>query len=109
MVSLVTFLQYLPHLVTTLVLGGIALYGWRRTRATGALIIAVGAAVNVVHYVVWMLLWQTAYRRASYSVLSWIGALQVVGGLVAAVLFIVGVALLLKRLPSAQSPAQRRE
>jgi hypothetical protein len=105
MLSLVTFLQYLPHVVTTLVLGAIALQGWRRTRATGALIIAVSAAVNVFHYVVWMVLWQTAYRRASYSALSWIGALQIVGGLVAAVLFIVGVALLMKRLPT----AQRRE
>jgi hypothetical protein len=96
-------LQYIPHVIAAIVLGAIALIGWRRTRATGALLIAISAAVEIVHYGMWIFVMQAMYRRgASYASWGWLSAMLGAGGLVGVVLFIVGVALLIKRLPDAR-------
>jgi hypothetical protein len=99
-------LQYVPHVIAAIVLGAIALIGWRRTRATGALLIAVSAAVEIVHYGLWIVVMQVMYSRGhSYASWGWLSAMLGAGGLVAVVLFIVGVALLIKRIPDAQRRA----
>ena len=95
----------LPFFIASCVLGGFALGGWRRTGATAALLIAIAAGLRALHeiiavYNMWRL-WGGHEPRASY--LGWmaaIGVVQFVGSLISELLFIVGVALLLRRLPA---------
>jgi hypothetical protein len=103
-------LSYLPYLVASCVLGGIAIAGWLRTRATGALLIAMACGVRVVHELFGVYnmyrMWTMAARREEY--LRWAavsGGFHAAGALVADVLFIVGVALLLRRLPARRAAA----
>ena len=100
---LVSSAQHLPFLVCACVLGGFGLWGWRRTGATGALLIAIAAGLQVLHSLVSM--WGTwrmfQHGPGSYGAwLSIFGVAQSAGALVASVLFIVGVALVLRRLPA---------
>jgi hypothetical protein len=108
MAGLVSSLSQLPFLVATCVLGGFAIWGWRRTGQTGALLIAIGAAVQVLHQLLWVWSLTRMYADgvANYArTMTVYGMMRSVGGLTAEVLFIVGVALLLRRLPArARSP-----
>jgi hypothetical protein len=97
-----TTVQYLPYLVCSCVLGGIAIAGYLRTRATGALLVAIACGVRVVHelfgvynmYRIW-----TMTDRGNYARWATIaGAFQSAGALIADILFIVGLALLLRRI-----------
>ena len=75
---------------------------WRRTGATGALLIAIGCAVRLVHELVYVVEMVRVYSGAPSSLaqtMMWLGAFQSIGALMSEVLFIVGVALLLRRLP----------
>jgi hypothetical protein len=99
-------LQFVPFLVCSCVLGGFALWGWRRSRETGALLIAIAAGLQVLHALVGVYnMWRIWNRGPGGSYVSWmtiIGAVQSAGSLIGDVLFIVGVALLLRRLPAQQ-------
>ena len=101
---LVASLQFLPFLVASSVLGGFALWGWRRTGATGALLIAIAAGVQILHQLLGAYqMWRIWNRGASASYVSWmtmIGAVQSAGSMISEVLIIVGVALVLRRLPA---------
>ncbi len=97
--------QYIPFLVCSCVLGGFALWGWRRTGLTGALLVVIAAALRVMHelfgvYGMWRL-WNGGPSRYGQFVTLY-GAAQSVGALVADVLVIVGLALILRRLPVAK-------
>jgi hypothetical protein len=92
----------LPYFVCTCVLGGFALWGWRRSGTTGPLVIVIACGVRVLGHVAYV--WQMArlYRggATSYAQTAMVlGAFESTGGLIADVLIIVGVALLLRRLP----------
>jgi hypothetical protein len=101
---LIASVQFLPFMVASCVLGGVALAGWRRTGETGALLIAVAAGLRVLHdlVAVWNLwrLWNQGSRASYLTWLTAINAVQWVGGLIGAVLLIVGAALVLRRLPA---------
>ena len=95
--------QYLPFFVCSAVLGGFALWGWRRSRATGALLIAVSAGLGIVHhafgvYSMWRL-WNRGVG-GSTTFMTMFGVVQSAGAFIAEVLLIVGVALVLRRLPA---------
>ena len=95
-------IQYLPHLICSGVLGGIAIAGYRRTQATGLLLIAMACGVRLVHqsvgvYNMWRL-WNHRSAAAYGLYMTGIAAFQSAGALIADVLFIVGVALLIRRL-----------
>jgi len=95
-------LTQLPFFVCTCVLGGFALWGWRRSGTTGPLLIAIACGVRVIGHVAYV--WQMArlYRGgpSSYGQTAMVvGAFQSAGALIADVLVIVGVALVLRRLP----------
>ena len=92
----------LPFFVCTCVLGGFALWGWRRSAQTGALLIAIACGVRVLGHVAYV--WQMARLYgggpSSYAQSMMVfGAFQSAGGLIADVLVIVGLALILRRLP----------
>jgi len=92
----------LPYFVCTCVLGGFALWGWRRSGTTGPLLIAIACGVRVIGHVAYV--WQMAqlYRGgpSGYAQTAMVfGAFQSAGGLIADVLVIVGLALILRRLP----------
>ena len=92
----------LPFFIASCVLGGFAIWGWRRSGATGALLIAIGCAVRLVHELVYVVEMVRMYGGGPSSLaqtMMWLGAFQTVGALIADVLIIVGVALLLRRLP----------
>ena len=97
-------LQFLPFLIASGVLGGFALWGWRRSGATGALLIAIAAGLQILHQLLGAYnMWRIWNRGSGGSYLSWmtiIGAVQSAGSLIGEVLFIVGVALVLRRLPA---------
>ena len=100
---MIASLTQLPFFVCTCVLGGFALWGWRRSGATGPLLIVIACGVRVIGHVAYV--WQMArlYRDgpSSYARTAMVfGAFQSAGGLIADVLLIVGVALLLRRLPA---------
>jgi hypothetical protein len=102
MAGLLASLWQLPFFICSCVLGGFALWGWRRSGANGALLVAIGCAVRVVHELVGVYQMTRLYAggASSYArTAMWYGAFQSVGALIADVLFIVGVALLLRRLP----------
>ena len=93
----------LPFLVCTCVIGGFALWGWRRSASTGALLIAIGCGVRLLGHVAYV--WQMArlYGGGPSAYAQWMvvfGVFQSAGGLIADVLFIVGLALILRRLPA---------
>ena len=93
----------LPFLVCTCVIGGFALWGWRRSASTGALLIAIGCGVRLLGHVAYV--WQMARLYgggpSSYAASMMVfGVFQSAGGLIADVLFIVGLALILRRLPA---------
>ena len=94
-----------PFFVCACVLGGFALWGWRRSAATGALLIAIACGVRVLGHAAYV--WQMARMfsvgpsRYGESMMLF-GAFQSAGGLIADVLVIVGVALILRRLPRAR-------
>lgn len=48
MVGLLASLTQLPFLVATCVLGGFALWGWRRSASTGALLMAIGCGARAL-------------------------------------------------------------
>ena len=104
MAWLMASLQFLPFLVASCVLGGFALWGWRRSGATGALLIAIAAGLQVLHQLLGVYnMWRMFERGPGASYVSWltmIGVVQSAGSLIGEVLFIVGVALLLRRLPA---------
>lgn len=96
--------QYVPFFVCSCVLGGFALWGWRRSRATGALLIAIAAGLGVLHHAIGVYSMWRMFNRGTASYTSWMtmfGVVQSAGSLVAEVLLIVGVALVLRRLPAA--------
>jgi hypothetical protein len=101
---LLTVVQYVPWIVTAAVLGGVAFFGWRRTRVTGALLIAIAACMQILDVGVSALaMYWTIERHTSYSATMTITRFVATGGhLVSSVLLIVGVALLIQRLPTAQ-------
>ena len=95
--------SYVPFFVCSCVLGGFALWGWRRSGETGALLIAIGCGVRVLGHVAYV--WQMARLYgggpSSYAQSMMVfGVFQSAGGLIADVLFIVGLALILRRLPA---------
>ena len=96
--------QFVPFFLCSCVLGGFALWGWRRTGATGALLIAIAAGLRVLHELVGVYnIWRIWNRGPSGSYVSWmtiLGVVQSAGSLIGDVLFIVGVALVLRRLPA---------
>jgi hypothetical protein len=96
--------QYVPFLVASCVLGGFALWGWRRSGATGALLIALAAGSQVMHELLGVFnMWRIWNRGPGDGwQLTVLGVVQSAGALVADVLFIVGVALVLRRLPARQ-------
>jgi hypothetical protein len=104
--AVMTSLSQLPFLLGSLMLLGVAVWGWRRTSAPGALLIAVGAAVQTLNQLFGM--WTMAqlylnHSPASYAVKMTIFAgLRSTAGMVAQTLVIVGVALLLRLLPARQ-------
>src|SRR4051812_32888480 len=104
MAWLMASLQFVPFLVASCVLGGFALWGWRRSGATGALLVAIAAGLQVLHQLLGVYnMWRMFARGPGGSYVSWmtmIGVVQSAGSLIAEVLFIVGVALLLRRLPA---------
>jgi hypothetical protein len=97
-------LQSIPWLVTSAVLLGIALAGWRRTRATGALLISIAAGLQILDSIFGMLtLYWTYERSMSYTAIATVSAFVRTGGhLVSSIILIVGLVLLLQRLPTAQ-------
>jgi hypothetical protein len=100
MAGLLASLWQLPFLICSCVLGGLAIWGWRRTGMTGALLIAVACGIRVMDELVagWHMM--RLYSGAAQWRLSiWFGAFERFGALIADVLLIVGVALLLRRLP----------
>ena len=93
----------LPFFVAACVLGGFGLWGWRRTGATGALLIAVGGGVRALRDLLFA--WHMA--RIYTGGASWkssvaFGVEEQTGAIISEVLIIVGVALLLRRLPVAK-------
>lgn len=95
--------QHLPFLVCACVLGGFALWGWRRTGATGALLIAIAAGLQALHSLVGIWSMWRMFARGPSSYGAWVamfGLAQTAGALAADVLFIVGLALVLRRLPA---------
>ena len=95
--------QYVPFFVCSCVLGGFALWGWRRTGATGALLIAISAGLGVVHEALGVYSMWRIFNRGPGSPMGFmtlLGMAQSAGSLIAEVLFIVGVALVLRRLPA---------
>lgn len=104
-------IQYLPYLVCSCVLGGIAIAGYRRTQSTGPLLIAIACGVRLVHesvgiYNMWRLWTRTSMEDyGRYATLY--GAFQSAGSLIADVLFIVGVALLIRRVAPAHADVAR--
>jgi hypothetical protein len=99
---LVASYSYLPFAVGSCVLGGFALWGWRRSGATGALLIAVAAGLQVLHalfgvYQIWS---SFAHGLGGVGRMALLMAAMSAGSFVSQVLFIVGVALVLRRLPS---------
>jgi hypothetical protein len=99
---LVASFSYLPFCACSGVLLGLALWGWRRTGATGALLIAIAGGLGVLHQAFGLYgLWRMFHEGpAPYG--RWVamtGAAQSGGALIADVLVIVGVALLLRRIP----------
>src|SRR5437899_10177508 len=98
--------RFLPYLVASCVLGGIAIAAWRRTRTTGALLIAIACGVRVVHesagiYYMWRLVSDSVSRASVYMTLY--SAFQSAGAITADVLLIVGVALVLRRVAPAHA------
>jgi len=93
----------LPFFVCACVLGGFAIWGWRRTRATGALLIAVGAGVRASRDIVfaWHMM-QIYGGRASWRMSIPFTVVEHTGSLIAEVLIIVGLALILRGLPAAK-------
>ena len=99
-----------PLFVCTCVLGGIALWGWRRSASTGALLIAIGCGVRAIGHVGWVWQMSRLYTGgpSSYGAsMMMFGAFETVSGIVTNVLFIVGLALILRRLPSKAKPKAR--
>jgi hypothetical protein len=100
-------ISYLPYLVCSCVLGGIAVAGYRRTQLTGPLLIAIACGVRVVHecfgiYNMFRLWTHTSVEDyGRYATMY--GAFNSAGALIADVLFIVGVALLLRRVAPAHA------
>src|SRR5262249_27724157 len=93
----------LPFFVGACVLGGFGLWGWRRTGATGALLIAIGGGLRALRD----LLFGWHMMRIYSGAASWkssvaFGVEEQVGAMISEVLVIVGVALLLRRLPAAK-------
>jgi hypothetical protein len=93
----------LPFFVCTCVLGGFAIWGWRRSASTGALLIAIACGVRVLGHLayVWQMsrLYAEGPSRYAQSLMVF-GIFQSAGGIIADVLVIVGLALVLRRLPA---------
>jgi hypothetical protein len=104
---LTTLVQWLPSIVMSAVMVGVALFGWRRTRATGALLIAIGAAVSLVDdgVGIWQMSLLVSRQMSVTSTATLFAAVRMAGHVTSSVLFIVGVALLLQRLPQARPRA----
>jgi hypothetical protein len=107
---LVSSLSQLPFLVASCVLGGFAIWGWRRSGLTDALLIAIAAAVQLLHQLfgIWTMTRLYSDGPAAYGRMMMLyGVFRSAGALIADVLFIVGVALLLRRLPTKARTSQR--
>ncbi|HEX6838835.1 MAG TPA: hypothetical protein VF334_19790 [Polyangia bacterium] len=103
MAGLVASLTQIPFLVSTLVLAGFALWGWRRSAATGALLIAIACGVRVLGQLVsvYQMAQLGRVSAAEYGRMAMLfGLFHSAGALIADVLFIVGLALILRRLPA---------
>jgi len=101
--ALAASVTQLPFLVCTCVLGGFALWGWRRSASTGALLIAIACGVRVLGHAAyaWQMTRLYTSGPSSYGQsLMVFGVFQSAGGLIADVLVIVGLALVLRRLPA---------
>jgi hypothetical protein len=95
--------SFVPFFVCSGVLGGFALWGWRRSRETGALLIAIGAGLEMLHHAVGVYgMWRIWNRGPSgyYGATMVLTMAQSAGAFIANVLFIVGVGLVLRRLPA---------
>ena len=92
----------LPLFVCTCVLGGIAVWGWWRTRVIGALLIAISCGVRMLGHVAYawqmMRLYGSGPKRYGETAMA-LGVFESATGIVTNVLFIVGLALILRRLP----------
>jgi hypothetical protein len=103
--ALPLILPQVPFFVCTCVLGGFALWGWRRSASTGALLIVIACGVRVLGHVayVWQMSRMYAGGPSGYAQTAMIfGAFNSAGGIIADVLVIVGLALILRRLPAAK-------
>ena len=105
--ALLASLSQLPFLIGSLVLFGVALWGWRRTAAPGALLVAAGAAVQTLNQLfgMWtMAQLYTSHSPGSYAVkMAMVATMRTTAGMVAEALLIVGLALLLRMLPARRS------
>ncbi|HXU69097.1 MAG TPA: hypothetical protein VN947_07195 [Polyangia bacterium] len=91
----------LPFFVAACVLCGLAVWGFRRTGQTGALVIAVGAGVRALRDLVFTWHMMEMYSgRTPWRMALQFAIVEQVGALISEVLIIVGVALLLRRLPA---------
>lgn len=103
MTALVATLGFqLPLFLCTCVLGGIAVWGWWRKRVTGALLIAIACGVRVLGHIAYVWQMMRLYdgpRRYRETAMA-IGFFETGTGVVTNVLFIVGLALILRRLPA---------
>ncbi len=105
MAGLFASVTQIPFLVTTLVLAGFAVWGWRRSAATGALLIAIACGVRVLGQLVsvYQLAQISRMSTAEYGRMAMLfGVFHSIGALTADVLLIVGLALILRRLPAAK-------
>jgi hypothetical protein len=93
--------QFLPYTILESVLLAIAIIGYKRTRANGALLIAVAAGMQILYGVfgAWSMWSLMMGGPGNYSMVALRTSVQGVGHLIAGVLIVVGVALLLRRLP----------
>jgi hypothetical protein len=102
--GLLASLSQLPFLIASAVLFGVGLWGWRRTAAPGALLVAAGAAVQTLNQLFGLWTMTQLYTNrspSSYAVkLAVVATVRTTAGMVAEALLIVGVALLLRLLPA---------
>jgi hypothetical protein len=103
--TVVVAFSQLPFWACSCVLAGFALWGWRRTGATGALLIAIAAGLRLLGELAQFVELLRLYHAADSTIvrtMTIFGSFQATDALVTNVLFIVGVALILRRLPAAK-------
>jgi hypothetical protein len=96
---LIVPLEQLPFVAGAFALAVIALVGWRRTRLTGLLLIAIAGGISGLHRLATIYELYTLPRHGRFG--TWTVAYnlaQWLGGVVAETLLVVGVALVIRRL-----------